>query len=99
MEGTVIDMRSETMKLQQKMKEQDDYLARHFAEATSPEKKMRHLQEQMQDRASEPREKKSISVFSPAQRAAFSDTVTSGTSGVLMDVGRTLTSNQFNMTR
>jgi ABC-type enterochelin transport system substrate-binding protein len=66
MEGTVIDMRSETQKLQQRMKEQDDYLARKFAEAVSPEKNMRNLQEQMQDRASDIREKKSISMFSPA---------------------------------
>lgn len=42
-EGTVIDMRDETFKMQQKMKEQDEYLKRQFAEATSPEKKMRKI--------------------------------------------------------
>lgn len=92
MEGTVVNMRE----LEAKMKAQDDYLQQKFAEATSPEKKMRKLQQQIEGRANEPNSY--ISPFSPAQRAML-DTVSSGGSNVLMDVGRTLTTSPFNLTR
>lgn len=81
--------------LEAKMKAQDDYLQQKFAEATSPEKKMRKLQQQMEGRSVEPTAH--ISPFSPAQR--MMDTVSSAGSNVLMDVGRTLTTSPFNQTR
>lgn len=59
------------------MKEQDDFLQKKFAQITSPDRSVRRLQEQMQERASEPRDKQTVSPFSPAQRAMF-DTVSSG---------------------
>lgn len=57
---------------------------------------MRKLQQKMENKANEPNAY--ISPFSPAQRAML-DTVSSGGSNVLMDVGRTLTTSPFNLTR
>jgi hypothetical protein len=63
------------------MKEQDEFLQKKFAEATSPDRGVRKLQEQMQDRAY----KQNVSPFSPAQRVML-DTVSS--QGVPIEIGR-----------